>query len=393
MWKAVRKATRDARRKARKAARHTRKLDKWTREPNRSVNGVTVQTVQQLEKNPKRDRSQTSRDWLWKAAILIIVLVIFAPVTLPPLFTVCILGALGYGAYRFVVYLFDSDKNTKFVNQDAVPGQDAPAENQPEAAEPVFEKSLDEHVAAIHEAAFKAKQKVHAFKRKLKQRNLTPETLRSISMRQRLTELTGSLTFAALCTAIITAGLSFSTTLLPGASHIGLFGGTTLLASWAILALSKLCEGRQTDTGLRRVTMLVFGGLVGAAAFWLQGTLLAEMPNNDFNRLYGLFDHVGPHALLAGASQPALAGYVVFFAGLFALRRWWWHADSFRKKRFRSSSLLLTATVGFLMTSVWSFPLVWGVTWAAAISSVVQVSAVWVPPEQRRQIVEGESHV
>jgi hypothetical protein len=108
----------------------------------------------------------------------------------------------------------------------------------------------------------------------------------------------------------------------------------------------------------------------------------------------GLFTSLGDNELLDVSRQPTLAGFVVFFAGLLALRRWWRHADAFRKRRFRVSSLLLTVGLAYLIAAVWSFPPLWGIIWAATISSVVQLASVWVPPDDRfRLVAEGRSHV
>jgi len=96
---------------------------------------------------------------------------------------------------------------------------------------------------------------------------------------------------------------------------------------------------------------------------------------------------IGEVMLTNAEAQPTLAGFVAFFAGLFGLRRWAWHADAFRDRRFRLRSVLLTAAIGWGWAIVVGFPLLWGVTWAAARSSVVQLSACWISPEDRHQIV------
>ena len=52
-------------------------------------------------------------------------------------------------------------------------------------------------------------------------------------------------------------------------------------------------------------------------------------------------------------------------------------------------SALLTLLVAFVLCAVFPFPKAWGMIWAVAISSVVQLSAVWIPPEQRPHAMEG----
>ena len=214
---------------------------------------------------------------------------------------------------------------------------------------------------------------------------LTPNTERRISFRRRVMEMSSSMSLAVVCTAIITACLAVISQFLDEPAAVGLFAGTTLLASWSILAVGKLYEGSQIDGPVRRLGFLLIGAMVGAAAFGLDQTLMMNLPTRHDAGEFGpsLFAAVGHHRLLDGQNQPTIAAYVVFFAGLFGLRRWWWHADSFRKTRFRVSTALLTLLVGFLMTTIFQFPSVWGMMWALAISSVVQLSAAWVPNRDR----------
>jgi len=203
-------------------------------------------------------------------------------------------------------------------------------------------------------------------------------------------ELSGSLTFAVFSTAVITAGLAFLE-FLPDPATIGLFGLTTLLAAWALLAISKFWEGTPIDATLRRLTLLLVGAAVGAGAFWLDHALMVDLSKSGSGQPYGLIASVGSRQLIENL-EPTMFGYMVFFAGLFALRRWWWHADSFRPRQYRVTSALWTAMLGYFLTALFTFPHSWGILWAVAISSVVQLSAVWVPPERRAQLMEARSH-
>ena len=194
-------------------------------------------------------------------------------------------------------------------------------------------------------------------------------------------------------TWVMTGGLTAVSSFLPSAAHIGLFGLTTLIASWTVLGCSKLFEGTKIDGGTRRTVLSLAGCLVGAGAFALDQTLMVDVVTVDRHyQAGGLVESLGSHRLLDASLQPTLAGYVVFFAGLFAVRRWWWHADSFRRKRFRVSSVLLTALLGWVWSLVIAFPMLWGVTLAIAVSSIVHLSAAWVPAKERHTIVEAETH-
>jgi hypothetical protein len=220
-----------------------------------------------------------------------------------------------------------------------------------------------------------------------------PNTRRTIPLRQRVAELTGSMTFAAFVTAVMTAALALLG-LLREPATIGMFGIVTLAGAWGILVPSKLTEGTGLDSGVRRLMFLACGVLVGAGAYFLDQALMINLWSNKSveqviaNRpADSVFRTVGSYALVDGR-QPTQVAYMLFFGGLFGLRRWWRHADAFRSKRFRVGTTLLTAAVGFLLPMIWAFPITCGVVWAAAISSVVQLSSVWVPAEDRQRLMK-----
>ncbi len=220
----------------------------------------------------------------------------------------------------------------------------------------------------------------------------SPITPRKLGLRQRTQELASSLTTAAFCGAVITAGLVALTGTVQGWSEIVLFGAATILASWAVLATSKVTEGTYRGTLYRRGVTMIGGAVIGAVLWLLDQSLLVQFTSQDGvagkTTLFGR-----PDIMLSVNNQPTILGYVLFFGGLFALRRWWWHADAFRPKQFRLMSVLLTAFLAWMWSMFLGFPIVWGVTWAAAISSVVQLTAAWVAPMERIQLIEGQRHV
>ncbi len=148
---------------------------------------------------------------------------------------------------------------------------------------------------------------------------LDPDTLRSIPLRQRFSELTLSLTYATLSTALIVGGLYWATGLFTDWSQVAQFGGTLLAGSWLILAQSKLTEGTGMDLATRRIALVLSGLAIGGMSLWLNQLLVVTIPTAD--SFHAAVDHIGPHALVEAGSkgQPSLAGYMVFFGGLLAL--------------------------------------------------------------------------
>ena len=218
---------------------------------------------------------------------------------------------------------------------------------------------------------------------------LTPVTLRTMSLRRRTADLTGSMAVAVVCSVVLALGMHFFVSFPANPEATGFFAVTTILAAWAVMIPSKLCEGRAIDVFTRRLIQLVFGCLVGVAAYGLDTLLFVDLPRDSIAQNLGLLDTLGARPLYENAMQPSLTGYILFFGLLFFLRRWWWHADAFRRHRLRVSSLLLTTLAAFALAILLSFPSTWAMTWAAVISAVVQVSSVWMAPNQRHVITGG----
>ncbi|MFK7819662.1 MAG: serine/threonine protein kinase [Planctomycetaceae bacterium] len=209
-----------------------------------------------------------------------------------------------------------------------------------------------------------------------KSKPLSPATRRDLGIGQRLTELTGSMTVAAFCTAAITSILG-AVEAFDTASQAAVFGLVTLVASWAIMSISKLTEGTGLFSLARRTLTGVTGVGVGLFAYTLNEVLLSDLPIGEQGS--PLFDR---HEMV-DYGQPTAVLFVAFFGALMFARRWWWHTDSFRSGRFRISTALVTVMVSLLVCGITGFHLFWGLTWALAISAIVQLSSVWTPTEKR----------
>ncbi|MBI3865855.1 MAG: serine/threonine-protein kinase, partial [Planctomycetia bacterium] len=221
----------------------------------------------------------------------------------------------------------------------------------------------------------------------------TPWTVRDIAFPRRLSDLSGALTMAVVWGLLATGAVSGLVSHLPAvnAEHqllttpggLGLFALTTIVGSWAVLLSSKLWEGTGAENHQRRLVQTALGAAVGALAFWLNEELLIDLPLRSEFR--GIFDHVGNFPLTARSSvtEPSLAGFVLYFAALFGIRRWWLLADSYRSHRFRIASTLFTGFIAFMIPAAFVFQQNWGTLWGVAISTVVQLSATWTPPKQR----------
>jgi len=376
---AAHKAARQARHVARNAARQAQQQIKKARHEQARRRRAPENGHRRRRPPSRHSGSKSTGEWV-VIAVAVFVGIIVIRSTFGRSFyfgggsfaELAIAGAVGYGIYRLFSDRKNDDDDSSFSGQSDVAPQhtEASVGQQSPAAVPK---------PAVKRPTYRTLP-----------RPLTPLTRRAVSVRTRMTDLTGSMTVAVFCTALITAGLAATTMTMWSPAQMGLFATVTLLGSWAVLIMSKLNEGRGMDSNTMRLMMLACGAAVGAAAFGISDQLMINLtPDDGF--IDSVFETVGPYALIVDRPEThtTAAGFVVFFAGLFGLRRWWWHADCFRKRRFRVMSVVMTVGLGLLLTMIWSFPQVWGLTWAAAISSVVQLSSTWVPPDERSQLLEG----
>jgi serine/threonine protein kinase len=381
------------------AAKHAYKMDRVARSaaasaPQPAVRGNARSQGTRPPHQPTHQRASMGRterqdSSLPKLLAIGVLIFFFGPmlwsmILFGRIWAVLLFAAFAYAAYRFFLYVthpvgFRPPRGhvAEPPSSQGPPGHDSvlPAEA------PIFKahETPDPAASAV---------RMRPVARSLHPAASAAVTRGPIALRDRMTELTGSLTIAVVCSAVLTAGLGAATALMPAVEHAVLFGLTTLLAAWAILTLSKLCEGTGVDTFLLRSVLMVVGGFVGAGAYWLSEMLMVDLHSGRYIPWVPAFDTVFSHRLFEVGlrTDPTLAGYTLFFALLFVARPWWRHTDSLRKKRFRLISVLLTVAIALLLSIVWAFPQTWAIAWAAAIASVVQLSAVWVPPEQRSSV-------
>ena len=382
-----RKAERHARIEARKAARHARRMERRRdrherkREHRADNDGnhaaavpVPVPTASPAAEAGARKASDSKGTWLKVAAVIVLVMAVVMPASLAGLAKGVVKAAVllipGYLVYLFFFKNRASNTSQGF---QKIPG-----------------------MCSAPRQTVVPKRRVETPCARVSPYTLSPETVREIPLRTRLTDLTGSLAFAVVATAVITTAVAILSPVMQSAVRIALFAAGTLLASWAVLITTKAFEGTRVAGGHRRFLQCLAGCLVGAAAFGVQQYLLVTLQQADYSPEYRTLAD-GAYTFgslsLSESLQPTLLGYVAFFGGLFLLRHWWRNADSLRYRRLAVGSVLLTTLVGLVLSLLTAFPMMWGVTWAASIACVVQLSAAWFSPEERRQLTEARDVV
>jgi eukaryotic-like serine/threonine-protein kinase len=226
-------------------------------------------------------------------------------------------------------------------------------------------------------------------------RDRANQQLAAKPLREKLTELLGSMLLATAFAAIIsgvlpllTSGQSVSEV---AASYTWLMVVCTL-GSWAILIPSKFVEGKLEDQVPMRITLMLLGALLGLVAWGVAEGLMTRMPSwsepIDIGR--GLVSHemLGWIKGSPGSNPPA-AAYVAYFAFLFGVPRWWRQTEYTRATRMSLWCVISCVFIAWLVQIFWWFPQPIGMIAAAIIAISTQLASPWMTPSQRRAISES----
>lgn len=215
----------------------------------------------------------------------------------------------------------------------------------------------------------------------------SPETQRYLPWSARCEQGVLSLFWVSVLTAVLCLGTSlvspiFGTTsdILPDAGRVGVFTLLAWLGAGSVIVISKVAEGARSEHPGRRLWLILAGIVLGTTAWGLCQFLMVNFPRQE-----AAIMSLGRQPLTMNGS-PTWLCFALYFGALFGSRRWWWLADGFRKPLFSISAVIWTVVLAGLWSLVLPFPGDWGMTLAAVIACVVQMSAVWIPPEQRQPL-------
>jgi hypothetical protein len=213
------------------------------------------------------------------------------------------------------------------------------------------------------------------------------QVIRRKPFSERVAELAGSMLFSG----VISAVLCLVFLLIEGETLDGSVPGWSLYTwltvcsvagSWILLTLGKFWEGNDGDHFRRRFVMLIAGLAVGAAAFGADKLLMVDVRDYDNFTAHSLSDD----QIASLYSMDGVAAYLIYFAGLFVILRWWAQADPLRGTRLSLWATGVCVLWAWIVHMFCPFPQPWGLMLAAVISVAVQMSAPWVNPKQRRTI-------
>lgn len=223
---------------------------------------------------------------------------------------------------------------------------------------------------------------------------IDPRLARQISLKDRLTDGSTSMTLAAVVGTIITLAVSFLTGLVTDFNSGVLFGSATILSAWAAIGVAKLGEGKTQPFLQRRLIWTAAGAGLGYVIWCLSSVLLVTLAGPEAGgRTPSMLGEIFDWRFLRDPGMVHPLSFVLFFGLLFGLRRWWWHADALRSKRIRVTSMIFTVGTGALAAVASGFPILWALSLSAAISGVVQLASAWMPLDARQHLLEGPRHV
>jgi hypothetical protein len=165
------------------------------------------------------------------------------------------------------------------------------------------------------------------------------------------------------------------------------FVGSAIAATWGITAACKYWEARSPSGIARRLTLggvgLVIGMLSGQLSRFLSVDGVVASPFSEI--LKGTSNRNPPGGALIAQLQnefhldPLVVATALLFGTLFALRNWSRQADESRPARFRLRSLFATVFVAWFTGALFGVTSPTFLTWAAVVSSTVQLASVWRP--------------
>ena len=203
-----------------------------------------------------------------------------------------------------------------------------------------------------------------------------------------LAELSGS--WIAASTASIICGTGFWLIMMRDQALHALavapyvwIGTLTMAISLSTLALGKLWEGHEGDPLRRRMVLLGMGGGIGALGFGLAQFLRLEL---DFGLGRSFGPQALPQALYDADHVPRLSAYMLHFALMLALVRWWKISDPLRRSRFGIWPVISIAMIDWLIQQFIPISQPYGMLIAAGAVVATQIGAPWENPRQREWV-------
>lgn len=171
----------------------------------------------------------------------------------------------------------------------------------------------------------------------------------------------------------------------PTKEHVAHFAATTMICSWLLMMTQAVADRRGWKKRARWRLRVVAGLMCGTFAFFVDRFLLLSTPQSAFISK-SFVKSVGSQPLIVAGTESTWLGYALFFAVLFGLRRWSREMDIRRQHRFQFYSLFAAMLTAFLASVLISFPQWYGILWAGAISTTIQLATDYRQSDKRTRL-------
>ncbi len=207
----------------------------------------------------------------------------------------------------------------------------------------------------------------------------------------RATELLGSLLLGAFaCVVFNLLGLAVGGSLLnmtiESWALYAWLCTTSVVACWSLLMVGKIWERQNGEQVMRRLALIAIGLSVGSLAFFTAGTFGIDL--TDAARL-NFSSETTSQFVIRGL--PMLPAYLLFFAGLFGILRWWRQSDPSRSTRLSLIGVSLCLIWATVFSHILEVPMTPNCILAVVVSMSVQLAAPWLSPQQRARIFDEAS--
>jgi hypothetical protein len=230
---------------------------------------------------------------------------------------------------------------------------------------------------------------------RLSWRDRANQELAAKPLREKLSELFGSMLLAAVFAILASCAVPLLLANQPGSEQAATFLWLALagtLGSWAILIPTKFIEGKLEDQIPMRITLLTLGAIVGLISWGIGEALMLKTPgwNEPVDVVHGLISQemLGWPKSNGVAPNPGLAVYIAYFSFLFLLPRWWRQAEYTRTARLSLWTVIVCISCAWLLHVFWWFPQPNGMLLAGVIAVSTQLASPWMPPSRRRALGE-----
>ncbi|MCI0334125.1 MAG: serine/threonine protein kinase [Planctomycetes bacterium] len=309
--------------------------------------------------------------------------------------------AFGIGIQVLIVYCIYYVVWTSFIQPSARRRAQESASISRGAAVHGTDQRANEHTAAWPtDAEVKAAAKPTSLRRPVRPswRERAHQQLAAKSLRERISEMIGSMLLAAVFAAIAACVGPLVSSQQPDSENFALYlwlATVGTIGSWAVIVPSKLAEGRIEDQVPMRLTLLLLGALVGVAAWFFANILLLDVPTwgDPVSIDRGLLSNeMLKWPMLGTGMRLSPAYFIAYFAFLFLLPRWWRQTEFTRNGRMSLWWVLVCVGWAWLLHFFWWFPQPAGMMVAGVIAIATQLSSPWMPPSRRKALaaeIEG----